>query len=163
MTDANEEVLMRIKGLFMDPLNRMPIVVLADSRNDSLLPIWIGMAEASAIAMQLENVMPPRPMSHDLMRNIAEGLGARLEKVVVNDLNDNTFYAVMVFQTHQGPMVLDARPSDAIALALRFQAPIYVRENVLKEASTVDLESSQEALQQWLENLEPEDLGKYQA
>lgn len=163
MDGSNHEVLMQIKGLFLDPLNRTPIVVLKDTRSDSFLPIWIGMAEASAIAMQLENVLPPRPMSHDLMRNITEGLGARLVKVVVNDLSDNTFYAYLVFESNQGPLIIDARPSDAIALALRFQAPIYVWEKVLQEAGTVNLESNQEVLQQWLESLEPEDLGKYQA
>ncbi len=163
MEQSSREVLMRIKGLFMDPLNRMPIVVLSDSKNEALLPIWIGMAEASAIAMQLENVMPPRPMTHDLMRQITESLGAQLKKVVVNDLSDNTFYAVLIFETERGSVVLDARPSDAIALALRFNAPIYVHERVLQEAGTVDMEASQETLQQWLQNLEPEDFGKYQA
>lgn len=163
MEQVNREVPMRIKGLFMDPLNRMPIVVLVDHRNEAMLPIWIGMAEASAIAMQLENVMPPRPMTHDLMRNITESLGATLKKVVVNDLSDNTFFAVLVFDSRQGPVILDARPSDAIALALRFNAPIFVHERVLREAGTVDMEASQETLQQWLQNLEPEDFGKYQA
>jgi len=158
----NKEVRMQIKGLFMDPLNRMPIVVLADSHSESLLPIWIGMAEASAIAMQLENVQPPRPMTHDLLRNVIEGLDARLEKVVVHDLQENTFYAILVLKHSSGTVVIDARPSDAIALALRFNAPIYVSERVLMEAKTIDLHEQSESVQQWLESMEPEDFGKYQ-
>ncbi len=157
----SKEVRMQIKGLFMDPLNRMPIVVLADSQSESLLPIWIGMAEASAIAMQLENVQPPRPMTHDLLRNVIEGLDARLERVVVHDLQENTFYAVLVLKHSSGTVVIDARPSDAIALALRFNAPIYVSERVLTEAKTIDLHEQTESVQRWLESMEPEDFGKY--
>ncbi len=158
----NREVRMQIKGLFMDPLNRMPIVMLVDQKGESLLPIWIGMAEASAIAMQLENVQPPRPMTHDLLHNVIESLNARLQKVVVHDLQDNTFYAILVLQTGEDIVIVDARPSDAIALALRFNAPIYVHERVLMEARTIDLHESAESVQQWLENMEPEDFGKYQ-
>ncbi len=166
MADGNhrgKEIQMEVRGLFMDPINRMPIVVLANPDQDALLPIWIGMAEASAIAMQLENVLPPRPMTHDLMRNIIQSFSAHIEKVVVHSLHENTFYAWIVLRTKDGHVVLDARPSDAIALALRFHAPIYVNENIVRDSVGLKLDDTQDALKQWLESLEPDDLGKYQA
>ena len=128
-----------------------------------MLPIWVGVFEANAIALQIENIQTPRPMTHDLLRNIIQDLQATVEKIVVCDLKENTFYALIHLDTPAGPVAIDARPSDAIALALRTRAPILVEEHVIDNAKTVDVNEKQDSdrLQQWLEQLDPDDLGKY--
>ncbi len=158
------EVEMKIRGLTMDPVTQMPIVVLKDVQGNTVLPIWVGIFEANAIALQIENIQTPRPMTHDLLRNIIQDLQATVDKIVVCDLKENTFYALIHLTTAAGPVAIDARPSDAIALALRTRAPILVDEKVIDHAKTVDLSNEKQdsdRLQQWLEQLDPDDLGKY--
>jgi bifunctional DNase/RNase len=155
---------MTIKGLMVDPITNMPIVILKDKQGDRVLPIWVGIFEANAIALQIENVATPRPMTHDLLRNIISDLDGRVERVVVSDLKDNTFYAVIHLVVRGDHVAIDARPSDAIALALRTQAPIMVEESVIDNAKTVDFTSARadnDRLHKWLESLDPEELGKY--
>ncbi|MGE3277170.1 MAG: bifunctional nuclease family protein [Vicinamibacterales bacterium] len=155
---------MTIKGLMVDPITNMPIIILRDEAGQKVLPIWVGVFEANAIALQIENVQPPRPMTHDLLRNVIQDLQAAVEKIVVCDLQENTFYARIHLHTPGGPVAVDARPSDAIALALRTSAPILVDESVIDHAKTVDFTNEQqdaERLQQWLESLDPDDMGKY--
>lgn len=158
------QIEMTIKGLMVDPITNTPIVVLRDKDGTRVLPIWVGIFEANAIALLIENVTTPRPMTHDLLRNVIEDLKARVERIVVCDLQDNTFYA-MIHLSHNGePVAIDARPSDAIALALRTHAPIFVEEAVIDHAKTADLTPDKpdaERLHKWLESLDPEDLGKY--
>jgi len=155
---------MNIKGLMVDPITNMPIIILRDPEGDKVLPIWVGVFEANAIALQIENIQTPRPMTHDLLRNVIQDLQATVEKVVVYDLKENTFYAMIHLQTSAGPVTIDARPSDAIALALRTRAPILVDEKVIDNAKTVDFANDKQdsdRLQQWLESLDPDDMGKY--
>jgi len=155
---------MKIKGLVVDPISKMPIVVLEDPISEQILPIWIGIFEANAIALSLEGIPTPRPMTHDLMKNFLDELNIKVEKIVVNDVRDNTFYAIIYLAQNDIHYQVDSRPSDAIALALRVQAPIYVSDEVLRKAHGLkfdeNLENS-EKLKQWLESLSPEDLGKY--
>jgi hypothetical protein len=155
---------MVIKGLMVDPVTSMPIVILRDKEGDRVLPIWVGIFEANAIALQIENIATPRPMTHDLLRNVIRDLNGTVEKIVVSDLKETTFYA-LIYLTVGGEMVaIDARPSDAIALALRTQAPIFVEEHVIDGAKTVDFSpepGNADRLQKWLESLDPEELGKY--
>jgi len=153
-----------VKGLTLDPITNSPIVILKDKDGERVLPIWISAFEAGAISMQLENVAPPRPMTHDLLRNVITDLDGRVDRVVVTDLKDNTFYAVIHLTVRGEPVAVDARPSDAIALALRATAPILVDDRVIDRAKTTDLSSERtdtDRLQQWLESLDPEELGKY--
>jgi len=155
---------MNIKGLMVDPITNMPIIILRDREGDKVLPIWVGVFEANAIALQIENIQTPRPMTHDLLRNIIQDLQAAVEKIVVCDLKENTFFALIHLQTALGPVAIDARPSDAIALALRTRAPILVEDTVIDNAKTVDFAAEQadhDRLQQWLESLDPDDMGKY--
>lgn len=155
---------MTIRGLTVDPVTNMPIVILRDDTDTRILPIWVGVFEANAIALQIENVQTPRPMTHDLLRNVIHDLQASVERVVVSDVKDNTFFAYIHLDTPGGKVAVDARPSDAIALALRTRAPIWVEETVLENAKTVDASTAsvdRERLQQWLESLDPDDLGKY--
>lgn len=156
---------MSVKGLTLDPLTNMPIVILKDNEDKRVLPIWIGLFEANAIALELEKITTPRPMTHDLMRDLISGLNAQVTKIVVNDLKNNTFYAVIHLSLNGNHIVIDSRPSDAIALALRSEAPIYVATEVVNKAKSIDMsKESEEAdqLKEWLENLKPEDFGKYQ-
>jgi len=158
------QIQMTIKGLMVDPITNSPIILLHDEAGQRVLPIWVGLFEANAIALQVENVAPPRPMTHDLLRHAIEQLGASVSKVVVNDLKESTFYALIHLETTQGALAIDSRPSDAIALALRTKAPILVEETVLDRAKTIDFGADRpdaERLQKWLENLDPEELGKY--
>ena len=158
------QIPMSIKGLMMDPITNMPIVILHDPDGRRVLPIWVGVFEANAIALQIENVATPRPMTHDLLRNVLQELHARVDKIVVTDLRENTFFALIHLKVGSDPLVIDSRPSDAIALALRTQAPIYVEDSVLEHAKTVDSapeKQDDERLSKWLESLDPEDLGKY--
>ena len=155
---------MTIKGLMVDPVTNMPIVILKDKDGDRVLPIWVGIFEANAIALQIENVATPRPMTHDLLRNVIADLDGQVDRVVVCDLKDNTFYAVIHLTVRGERVAIDARPSDAIALALRTRSPILVEENVIDTAKTVDFNvdrTDNDRLQKWLESLDPEELGKY--
>jgi bifunctional DNase/RNase len=155
---------MTIKGLMVDPITNMPIVILKDKDGERVLPIWVGVFEANAIALQIENVATPRPMTHDLLRNIIQDLNASVQKIVVCDLQENTFYALIYLNLNGGTVAVDARPSDAIALALRTRAPIYVEETVIDNAKTFDPvpeKGDSERLHKWLESLDPDDLGKY--
>ncbi|HPT27437.1 MAG TPA: bifunctional nuclease family protein [Bryobacteraceae bacterium] len=158
------EVEMKIRGLMMDPVTNMPIVILRDAGGDTVLPIWVGIFEANAIALEIEKVTTPRPMTHDLVKNVLFGLDATLRKVVVSELKDDTFYAV-IWVERDGEMVsIDSRPSDALALALRLDCPIYVEEQVLKSSKatqTVSDKNVNEELKRWLEGLNDEDLGRY--
>jgi uncharacterized protein len=158
------QIEMTIKGLMVDPITNMPIIILRDKDGQRVLPIWVGIFEANAIALQMENIATPRPMTHDLLRNIIQDLSGTVRKIVVSDLKDNTFYALIYVETVAETVAIDARPSDAIALALRTQAPIFVEESVIDNAKTVDFASDKadtERLQKWLESLDPEELGKY--
>ncbi|HEX6640097.1 MAG TPA: bifunctional nuclease family protein [Thermoanaerobaculia bacterium] len=158
---------MSIKGLMLDPMSNSPIVVLKDDDEKLFLPIWVGIFEANAIALQLENITTPRPMTHDLLRDMITQLDARVTRIVINDLRDATFFAQIRLLIHgvggDKMLEIDARPSDAIALALRTEAPIYVAQSVLDQAQTItpDGEESEEKAKAWFENLAPEDLGKY--
>jgi uncharacterized protein len=155
---------MTIKGLMVDPITNMPIIILRDRDGQKVLPIWVGVFEANAIALQIENIQTPRPMTHDLLRNVISDLHAAVEKIVVCDLRENTFYALIHLQTPTGPVAIDARPSDAIALALRTRAPILVEERVIDNAKSVDFANEKQdadRLQQWLESLDPDEMGKY--
>ena len=158
------QIEMTIKGLMIDPITNMPIIVLRDREGQRVLPIWVGVFEANAIALQIENVQTPRPMTHDLLKNILEDLEARVERVVVTSLKENTFYALIHLATGEGSLTIDARPSDAIALALRTRSPIFVEEAVIQSAQGV--EASKESmdvsrLRKWLEELSEDELGKY--
>ncbi len=162
----SELVAMSIKGLMLDPVSNSPIVVLKDDDDKFFLPIWVGIFEANAIALQLENITTPRPMTHDLLRNMISELNARVIRIVINDLRDSTFFAQIRLAVGTGMdrmLEVDARPSDAIALALRTEAPIFVAQSVLDQAQTItpDGEDSEEKTRKWFENLSPEDLGKY--
>ncbi len=155
---------MAIKGLMVDPITNMPIVVLREVEGTRVLPIWVGVFEANAIALQVENVQTPRPMTHDLLRSVIDELGARVERIVVCELRENTFYASLHVRSPQGERTIDARPSDAIALALRTGSRIFVEDSVIQNARSVELSNDDVAvgrLQKWLENLSDEDLGKY--
>jgi hypothetical protein len=158
------QIEMTIKGLMVDPITNMPIIILRDKDGQKVLPIWVGIFEANAIALQIENVSTPRPMTHDLLRNVIHDLKASVQKIVVCDLQENTFYALIYLSLDGETVAVDARPSDAIALALRTRAPIFVEETVIDHAKTVDFSSEKtdaDRLQKWLESLDPNDLGKY--
>ena len=158
------QIEMTIKGLMVDPITNMPIIILRDKDGQRVLPIWVGVFEANAIALQMENVTTPRPMTHDLLKNVISDLKADIQKIVVSDLRENTFYALIYLVVNGEPVAIDARPSDAIALALRAQAPIFVEDRVIDHAKTVDLvpdKENSERLQKWLESLDPETMGRY--
>jgi bifunctional DNase/RNase len=158
------QIEMTIKGLMVDPITNMPIIILRDGDGQRVLPIWVGIFEANAIALQMENISTPRPMTHDLLRNVIEDLSGRVARIVVSDLRDNTFYALIYVEVGSDTVAIDARPSDAIALALRAQAPIFVEESVIDSAKGVDFSTDKadsDRLQKWLESLDPEELGKY--
>ena len=158
------EVEMKIRGLMVDPVTNMPIVVLKDVNGMAILPIWVGVYEANAIALEIEKVATPRPMTHDLIRNLLFGLEAGVKKVVVSDLKEDTFYAVIWLERNGEMISIDSRPSDALAIALRLDCPIYVEETVLKTSKTaaaVAEVGSNEEIRKWLEGLNDEDLGRY--
>ena len=158
------EIEVQIRGLMMDPVTNMPIVILKDLHSDLVLPIWVGPFEANAIAMELEKAATPRPMTHDLLRNITRGLNAQVNKVVVSELRDDTFYAVIWMNQADETVTIDARPSDAIALALRWDCPIYVNREVLA-SSRVNANGNQNVspddMRKWLENLNDDEMGRY--
>ncbi|HLE71054.1 MAG TPA: bifunctional nuclease family protein [Vicinamibacteria bacterium] len=158
------EIEMTIKGLMIDPITNMPIVILKDKAGERVLPIWVGVFEANAIALQIENISTPRPMTHDLIKNILSEIEADVQRIVVSDLRDNTFYAMIYLDRDGETIAIDARPSDAIALALRTRSPIFVEDSVVESAKGLDLSkepTDSERLQKWLEGLNPDDLGKY--
>ncbi|HEV3254754.1 MAG TPA: bifunctional nuclease family protein [Candidatus Acidoferrales bacterium] len=158
------ELEVKIRGLMMDPVTNMPVVVLKDTQNGSILPIWVGIYEANAIALEIEKVQTPRPMTHDLLKNVLLGLSVRVHKVVVCDLKEDTFFALIWMERDGQMMSIDSRPSDALALALRLDCPIYVEEDVFKTSRVAGASSektSNEELRKWLENLNDEDLGRY--
>jgi bifunctional DNase/RNase len=158
------EVEMKIRGLMMDPVTNMPIVVLKDIAGSTILPIWVGIYEANAIALEIEKVSTPRPMTHDLIKTLLLGLGTGIRKVVVSELKEDTFYAVIWLDRDGDLISVDSRPSDALALALRLDCPIYVDESVLKTSQKSNAASDKinnEEWRRWLESLNDEDLGRY--
>ena len=162
-----KEIEFKIKGLMMDPLTNSPIVVLQDAASDTLLPIWVGIFEANAIALQMEKIDTPRPMTHDLIKGLLNHLNAIVTKIVVSELKDNTFYAVIFLDVGGRLITVDSRPSDAIAIALRTNSPIFVTDEVLAKSASSTAQSasadrsSSEDIKRWLENLNPDDMGKY--
>ena len=161
---------MKVRGLALDPLSNMPIIVLKDEEDKRSLPIWVGIFEANAIALELEKIATPRPMTHDLIKNILESVEARVVKVVVTDLKENTFFAVLHLQLGGRDYQVDARPSDAIALALRVAAPIYVDEDVVRKAKTLEVATKDaepvktddpDRVKEWLGSIKPEDFEKF--
>ncbi len=155
---------MSIKGLMVDPITNMPIVVLREVEGSRVLPIWVGVFEANAIALQVEHVETPRPMTHDLLRSVIDELGAEVERIVVCELKENTFYAALHVRSSRGQHAIDARPSDAIALALRTGSRIFVEDSVITNARSIEMSHEDVdigRLQKWLENLSDDDLGKY--
>jgi len=158
------QIEMTIKGLMVDPITNMPIVILRDKEGNRVLPIWVGIFEANAIALQIENISTPRPMTHDLLRNVIGDLHASVQKIVVCDLQENTFYALIYLSLNGDTVAIDARPSDAIALALRTKAPIFVEESVIDNAKTVDFapdKADADRQHKGHEALDPDDLGKH--
>ena len=162
------QIEMKVSGLIMDPITNMPIVLLKSPETDQILPIWVGLFEANAIALKKENVATPRPMTHDLLKNIMEMVEVKVNKIEVCDLRDNTYYA-LIHITHNGKEIdIDARPSDALALSLRMNAPIFVDEEVIEKSQQIELKAEPDdkskegkKWQEILENLNPEDFGKY--
>jgi bifunctional DNase/RNase len=163
-TPASDEVEMQIRGLMMDPVTNMPIIVLKDVASDLVLPIWVGIFEANAIALELEKTATPRPMTHDLLRNLARGLNAQVRKVVVSEMRDDTYYAVIWMDQGGEVVAFDSRPSDAIALALRWDCPIYVNRIVLensKQHAGASQAVNADEMRRWLENLNDDEMGRY--
>ncbi len=162
---ASAEVEVQIRGLMLDPVTQMPIVVLKDVGSELVLPIWVGVFEANAIANELEKTSTPRPMTHDLLRNMARGLGAVVDKVVVSDLREDTFFATIWMHQGEDEITMDARPSDAIALALRWDCPIFVAKSVLgrtrQNGSGAGGDVNADQLKNWLENLNEDETGGY--
>ena len=158
------EVEMKIRGLMMDPITNMPIVILKEATGSGILPIWVGVYEANAIALEIEKVVTPRPMTHDLLKNVLVGLDACVQKIVVTNIKDDTFYAVIWLDRNGTLISIDSRPSDALALALRIDCPIFVEEDVLKsskcQAGSQDRIKDEELRRLW-ENLPDEDFGRY--
>ena len=156
------EVEMKIRGLMLDPVTNTPIVILKDS-GDTVLPIWVGVYEANAIALEIEKVSTPRPMTHDLIKNVLAGLDAQVHKVVVTELKEDTFYAVIWMEREGRIISVDSRPSDALALALRVDCPIFVEDEVLKTSkkAATAAETSSEEMRKFLKNLGDEDLGRW--
>jgi uncharacterized protein len=158
------EIEMKIRGLMMDPVTNSPIVVLKDASGEGVLPIWVGIYEANAIALEIEKITTPRPMTHDLIKNVLTGLEASVRKVVVSELRDDTFFAVIWMERDGHIISIDSRPSDALALALRLDCPIFVEEAVLKsskQTTPVSDKNTSEEMRKWLENLNDDDLGHY--
>ncbi len=158
------ELEVKIRGLMMDPVTNMPVVVLKETQGNGVLPIWVGVYEANAIALEIEKVQTPRPMTHDLLKNVLNGLNVHVQKVVVSDLREDTFYALIWMERDGETISMDSRPSDALALALRLDCPIFVEDQVLKSSKMstgVADKGSSDELRKWLENLSDEDLGRY--
>jgi len=166
MSSNNDMIEMKVEGLVFDPLTNTPIIILKDKEGEKSLPIWVGYPEATAIALQMETVVTPRPMTHDLIKNLLTGINVDVSHICVNDLKDNTFYAVISINTDRGVIEIDSRPSDAIAVALRVEAPIFVTTKVLDNAKDFELNISQEQIdkedqfKKWIDNVKPSDFGK---
>ncbi|UCF80601.1 MAG: bifunctional nuclease family protein [Acidobacteriota bacterium] len=159
------QIKMSLKGLMVDPVTKTPIVVLRDESGKRILPIWIGIFEANAIALEVEHIKTPRPMTHDLIKSLLQQTGASITKVAITGLVDSTYYALITLDVNGAAVEMDSRPSDAIALALRAGAPIYADEEVLEKSKTMAVKDDQERserIRKWLESLDPEDLGKYE-
>ena len=160
------EIEMKIRGLMMDPIQNMPIVILKEATGSGILPIWVGVYEANAIALEIEKVVTPRPMTHDLLRHLISGLGGELRRVQITDLRDDTYYAELLIMRGEEVVQVDARPSDSIALALRCNAPIFTTDALLNRpttpASAPDQTADPEALRRYLEKLDPQDFGRFQ-
>jgi len=157
---------MKVEGLTLDPLTNMPIIILKDLTGTKALPIWVGIFEANAIALEIEKISTPRPMTHDLLKNMIHGLKAQIIHILVNELKDNTFYAVISLKSNGNTLNIDSRPSDAIALALRVKAPIFVEEKVIEAAKSIDIPDQEkkpaedkDQWKKWLENIKPQDFG----
>lgn len=146
-------VQMRVEGMLFDPRSNMYILLLKEVDGSNTLPIWIGKPEADSIALALGKVETPRPLTHDLVKNIADGLKVKIAKIVITEIQDNTYYALLCLNDGKKETYIDSRPSDAVAIALRASAPIFVEENVLEQKSASD------ELEEWLKNLKPEDFG----
>lgn len=159
------DVEVRIRGLMMDPATNMPIIILKEVGSDAVMPIWVGLFEANAIAIEIEKLAASRPMTHDLARNLIQGLNGTLERVVISELKDDTFFAMLWLRSRGEEVMVDARPSDAIALALRFDCPIYVNEHVMQAARVSTTgggdNPASDQLRGWLEGLNDEDMGRY--
>ena len=158
---------MKVEGLTLDPLTNMPIIILKDSTGARALPIWVGYFEANAIALEIEKISTPRPMTHDLLKNLIQNMKAEVQHILVSDLKDNTFYAVISLTCGDLTLAIDSRPSDAIALALRTKSPIFVEEKVIEAAKSLDLPDPEKTKtnddtqwKNWLDNIKPEDFGK---
>jgi uncharacterized protein len=158
---------MKVEGLTLDPLTNMPIIILKDSTGSKALPIWVGYFEANAIALEIEQVSTPRPMTHDLLKNLIQNMKAEVNHILVSELKDNTFYAIISLVYGDITLTIDSRPSDAIALALRTKSPIFVEEKVIEDAKSLDLPdpektktSDDKQWKNWLENIKPDDFGK---
>jgi len=164
--EENDMVEMRVEGLVFDPLTNTPIIILKDMDGERSLPIWVGYPEATAIALEMENVTTPRPMTHDLIKNIIDGLDVNVNHILVNNLKDNTFYAVISVNILNGTSIsIDSRPSDAIAVALRLKTPIFVLQKVLDSAKAIDMnvpnqEVDEETFKKWIDDVKPSDFGK---
>ncbi len=157
---------MKVEGLTLDPLTNMPIIILKDLTGAKALPIWVGIFEANAIALEIESISTPRPMTHDLLKNLIYTFKAEIKHILVNELKDNTFYAVISLVINGDTLNIDSRPSDAIALALRVKAPIYVDETVIEAAKNIELPEQdknkaeeKEDLSKWIDNIKPQDFG----
>lgn len=150
---------MIVHGLTLDPLTNMPIIILRDKDNQRALPIWIGVFEANAILLELEKINTPRPMTHDLLKTLIEEFKGKVTRIIVNDLKDSTFYANIEINVNKSNIIIDSRPSDAIALALRVNAPIFVSEKVIASSKTIEKTEDDEQFKEWLEKLKPEDFG----
>ncbi|VAX19672.1 hypothetical protein MNBD_NITROSPINAE01-1585 [hydrothermal vent metagenome] len=164
--EENDMVEMRVEGLVFDPLTNTPIIILKDLNGERSLPIWVGYPEATAIALEMENVTTPRPMTHDLIKNIIDGLDVNINHILVNDLKNNTFYAVISVENSNGSSInIDSRPSDAIAVALRLKTSIFVLQKVLDAAKAIDMnvpnqEVDEETFKKWIDDVKPSDFGK---
>ncbi len=153
---------MQIKGLMLDPATNVPIVILRDTDGLRVLPIWVGPSEANAIALQIENLAPPRPMTHDLLREVITAMSGTVSRVIISELRAGTFYAYLEIRQGTEVVLVDARPSDALALAARTRAPIFVQQSVIDQAQSVEVatdQADQDRLQRWLESLDPDDMG----
>jgi hypothetical protein len=152
---------MKVSGIALDPFTNTPIVILKDETNERTLPIWIGFMEASSIAMELEKTPRTRPITHDLVKNLIEKLGFFVSRIEVTDLHNDTFYARMHLKKDNEEYVLDARPSDAIAIALRTDSPIFVNEEVINKSKSIEIDEDKEKLEELLEKMPESDFGKY--
>lgn len=147
------EIEMKIRGLMMDPAANTPIIILKDVNGEAMLPIWVGAFEANAIAVEIEKLATQRPMTHDLVKNIIWELGASVKRIIITDLVDNTFFAIIELNRNGEVFMIDSRPSDAIALALRADCPIYVNDEVIRNSSAAIVEETESEPNDWPDEL----------